>query len=202
METIKNLRKVVENAVIDAFEDSYTMDFECEGVEPTEVAEKGAGDTILTFANIYTEMMWSSGARPQNKKVAKYIDVDIETTEENAIEEYPDDEDMQFQYMNETWNEYAPFVRVKATPRYFTNDRGFQICDLDLEMTFITYNGAEIGKYEPKTICFSTVSKTERLNPNYVEEDDFEFEEGGFPVAEEVIEEFIRQSIADYVKEF
>ena len=42
----------------------------------------------------------------------------------------------------------------------------------------------------------------EKINPNYVEEDDFEFEHGGYPVDEEVITEFIRQSIADYVKEF
>ena len=131
-----------------------------------------------------------------------YIDVDIETTEENAIEEYPNDEDMQTQYMFEQWNEYAPFVRVMAKPQYFTNERGFQVCDLTLEMTFITYNGAEIGKYEPKLISMSTVSKNENINKNYVEEDDFEFFEGGFPVDEDVIREYIRKSIAEYVAEF
>ena len=201
-ELIRDLKKVVENAVISAFEDKYVMDFECEGVEPNEVAEKGAGDWMETFANVYTEMMWSSGARPKNKKVEKYVDVDIESAEENAIEEFPDDEDKQLEYMFEQWNEYAPFVRVMAKPRYFTNDNGFQICDLELEMRFITYNGAEIGKYEPKLICFSTVSKEEDINPNYVEEEDFVFEGGGYPVDEEVIMEFIRQSIADYVAEF
>lgn len=201
-ELIRDLKKIVNKAVFEAFEDEYTMDFECEGIEPNLVAEKGAGDWMETFANVYTEMMWSSGARPKNKKVEKYIDVDIETTEENAIEEFPDDEDKQTEYMFEQWNEYAPFVRVMAKPRYFTNDNGFQICDLELEMRFITYKGAEIGKYEPKLICFSTVSKEEDVNSNYVEEDDFVFEGGGYPVDEEVIMEFIRQSIADYVAEF
>lgn len=201
-ELIRDLKKVVNKAVFEAFEDSYTMDFECEGIEPNLVAEKGAGDWMETFANVYTEMMWSSGARPKNKKVEKYIDVDIESAEENAIEEFPDDEDKQLEYMFEQWNTYAPFVRVMAKPRYFTNDNGFQICDLELEMRFITYNGAEIGKYEPKLICFSTVSKEENINSNYVEEDDFVFEGGGYPVDEEVIMEFIRQSIADYVAEF
>lgn len=201
-ELIRDLKKVVNKAVFEAFEDEYTMDFECEGIEPNLVAEKGAGDWMETFANVYTEMMWSSGARPKNKKVEKYIDVDIETTEENAIEEFPDDEDKQTEYMFEQWNEYAPFVRVMAKPRYFTNDNGFQICNLELEMRFITYNGAEIGKYEPKLICFSTVSKEEDINSNYVEEDDFVFEGGGYPVDEEVIMEFIRQSIADYVTQF
>lgn len=201
-ELIRDLRKVVNSAIVDAFEDKYTMDFECEGVEPNEVAEKGSGDWIETFANVYTEMMWSSGARPKNKKVEKYIDVDIETTEENAIEEYPNDEDMQTQYMFEQWNEYAPFVRVMAKPQYFTNEKGFQVCDLTLEMRFITYNGAEIGKYEPKLISMSTVSMNENINKNYVEEDDFEFFEGGFPVDEDVIREYIRKSIAEYVAEF
>ena len=201
-ELIRDMKKVVNRAVSEAFEDKYTMDFECEGVEPNLVAEKGSGDWMETFANVYTEMMWSSGARPQNKAVRKYVDVDIETTEENAIEEYPNDEDMQTQYMIEQWDTYAPFVRVMCKPRYFRNNRGFEVCDLDIEMRFITYNGAEIGKYDTKTICFSTVSKNEKVNPNYVEEDDFEFEDGGFPVDEDVIIEFIRQSIADYVKEF
>ena len=199
---IRDLKKVVEKAIVSAFEDKWTMNFECEGVEPTEVAEKGSGDTINTFANVYTEMMWSSGARPKNKKVEKYIDADIETTEENAIEEYPDDEDKQLEYMNETWNEYAPFIRVSAEPRCFMNKNGFEVCDLTLKMTFITYNGAEIGKYEPKTISFSAVTMNDRINPNYISEDDFEYENGGYPVDEEIIEEFIRQSIADYVKEF
>lgn len=201
-ESIKDLKKVVNKAVFEAFEDSYTMDFECEGIEPNLVAEKGAGNWMETFANVYTEMMWSSGARPKNKKVEKYIDVDIETTEENAIKEFPNDEDKQFEYMSEQWDSYAPWVRVMAKPEYFTNKQGFQICDLTLEMRFITYNGAEIGKYEPKLICFSTVSMQENINPNYVEEDDFVFEGGGYPVDEEVIKEFIRQSIADYVAEF
>lgn len=199
---IKDLKKVVNKAVFEAFEDSYTMDFECEGIEPNLVAEKGAGDWMETFANVYTEMMWSSGARPKNKKVEKYIDVDIETTEENAIKEFPNDEDKQFEYMLEQWDSYAPWVRVMAKPEYFTNKQGFQVCDLTLEMRFITYNGAEIGKYEPKTISFSTVTMNDRINPYYVSEDDFEFENGGFPVDEEIIEKFIRQSIADYVKEF
>ena len=198
----KDLKKVVNKAVFEAFEDSYTMDFECEGIEPNLVAEKGAGDWMETFANVYTEMMWSSGARPKNKKVEKYIDVDIETTEENAIKEFPNDEDKQFEYMLEQWDSYAPWVRVMAKPEYFTNKQGFQVCDLTLEMRFITYNGAEIGKYEPKTISFSTVTMNDRINPYYVSEDDFEFENGGFPVDEEIIEKFIRQSIADYVKEF
>lgn len=201
-ELIRDLKKVVNKAVFEAFEDKWTMDFECEGVEPTEIAEKGSGDTINTFANVYTEMMWSSGARPKNKKVEKYIDVDIETTEENAIEEYPDDEDKQLEYMNETWNVYAPFIRVSAEPRYFTNKNGFEVCDLTLKMTFITYNGAEIGKYEPKLISFSTVSTEEKINPNYVDENDFKFEGSGYPVDEKIIMEFIRQSIADYVAEF
>ena len=192
----------MNKAVFEAFEDSYTMDFECEGIEPNLVAEKGAGDWMETFANVYTEMMWSSGARPKNKKVEKYIDVDIETTEENAIKEFPNDEDKQFEYMLEQWDSYAPWVRVMAKPEYFTNKQGFQVCDLTLEMRFITYNGAEIGKYEPKTISFSTVTMNDRINPYYVSEDDFEFENGGFPVDEEIIEKFIRQSIADYVKEF
>lgn len=201
-ELIRDLKKVVNKAVFEAFEDKYTMDFECEGIEPNLVAEKGAGDWMETFANVYTEMMWSSGARPKNKKVEKYVDADIESVEENAIEEFPDDEDKQTEYMLEQWNTYAPFVRVMAKPRYFTNDDGFQICDLELEMRFITYNGAEIGKYEPKLICFSTVSKEEDINSNYVEENDFVFEGGGYPVDEEVIMEFIRQSIANYVAEF
>ena len=199
---IKDLKKVVNKAVFEAFEDSYTMDFECEGIEPNLVAEKGAGDWMETFANVYTEMMWSSGARPKNKKVEKYIDVDIETTEENAIKEFPNDEDKQFEYMLEQWDSYAPWVRVMAKPEYFTNKQGFQVCDLTLEMRFITYNGAEIGKYEPKTISFSTVTMNDRINPYYVSEDDFEFENGGFPVDEEIIEKFILQSMADYVKEF
>jgi hypothetical protein len=201
-ELIRDLKKVVENAVISAFEDKYVMDFECEGVEPNEVAEKRGGNEIHTDANVWMSMMWGSGARPSNKKARSYIDTAIESAEENAIEEFPDDEDKQLEYMVEQWNTYAPFVRVMAKPRYFTNDNGFQICDLELEMRFITYNGAEIGKYEPKLICFSTVSKEEDINSNYVEEDDFVFEGGGYPVDEEVIMEFIRQSIADYVAEF
>ena len=201
-ELIRDLKKVVNVALNEVFEDKYTMDFECEGIEPVLFGEKGAGDWYETWANVYTEMMWSSGARPNNKKVAKYIDVDIETTEENAIEEYPNDEDKQMEYMVEQWNAYAPSVRVMAMPRYFTNKNGFQVCDLTLEMRFITYLGAEVGKYEPKLISFSTVSKEEKINPNYVEEDDFEFFEGGYPVDEDVIKEFIRKSIAEYVAEF
>ena len=177
------------------------MDFECEGVEATEVAES-YGETIDSFANIYTEMMWSSGDRPSNKKARAYIDTDIETTEENAIEEYPNDEDMQTEYMMEQWNTYAPFIRVKCSPRYFKNSLGFEICDLDISMSLISYNGAEVVKYEPKIICFSVVTRNEKINPNYINEDDFEFEGSGIPVEEEIIEEYIRQSIADYVKEF
>ena len=41
-ELIRDLRKVINSAIVDAFEDKYTMDFECEGIEPNLVAEKGA----------------------------------------------------------------------------------------------------------------------------------------------------------------
>jgi len=202
-ELIRDLKKVVENAVISAFEDKYVMDFECEGVEPNEVAEKRGGNEIHTDANVWMSMMWSTGARPSNKKARSYIDTAIESAEENAIEEYPDDEDMQTEYIFQDLDgDYAPYVSVVATPEYFTNKNGFQICDLTIQMTLVNYLGSKISEYEPKTICFSTVSMQENINKNYVEEDDFEFEHGGYPVEQEVIEEFIYKTIARYVAEF
>ena len=202
-ELIRDLKKIVNKAVFEAFKDSYTMDFECEGVEPNEVAEERGGNEIYTDANVWMSMMWGSGARPSNKKARSYVDTAIESAEKNAIEEYPDDEDMQTEYIFQDLDgDYAPYVSVVAIPKYFTNKNGFQICDLTIQMTLVSYLGSKISEYEPKTISFSTVSMQENINKNYVEEDDFEFESGGYPVDEEVIMEFIRQSIADYVAEF
>ena len=76
------------------------------------------------------------------------------------------------------------------------------VCDLTIRMYFVSYLGAQIVKYEPKKVSFSNVTLQERINPNYIGEDDFEFEEGGYPVDEETIREFIRAEISDYVKHF
>jgi hypothetical protein len=51
-ELIRDLKKVVNKAVFEAFEDSYTMDFECEGIEPNLVAEKGAGGSDSLFLQV------------------------------------------------------------------------------------------------------------------------------------------------------
>lgn len=202
-EIIKDLEKVVNVAISDAFEDRYIMNFECEGVEPTLVAEKGSGNIKETFANIYPSMMWSSGARPLNKGAKKYFDNFIEDAEERAEEEFPNDEDNQTEYIiQDLDDDYAPWIRVQCIPDYSRNDRGFEICELEIRMFLLSYNGATIEKYEPKFIKFSTVSMEENINPNYIEDEDFEFEEGGFPVDEEIINRYITDSIARYVAEF
>lgn len=202
-EIIKDLEKVINVAISDAFEDRYVMDFECEGVEPTLVAEKGSGDIRETFANIYPSMMWSSGARPINKNAKKYIDNMIDSAEERAEKEFPDDEEEQTNYIiQDLDDDYAPWIRVQCVPNIYKNDRGFEICELEIRMFLITYNGATIEKYEPEVIKFSTVIKEEKINPNYIEDDDFEFEEGGYPVDEEIINRYITNSIASYVVRF
>lgn len=200
----KDFKNIVEKAIKDAFEDTYYMDFECEGVEPTLYAENGSGDDIVTHANVYTDMLWSSGARPLNKKAKSYMEVAIDDLE-RTMDEYiadGDEEDEAYMKAIEYSREYEPFVQVIATPHYYVNDKGFNICDLMLKMNLVSYNGAKIVQYEEKEISFSNVTMNDRININYVSEDDFEFEGGGFPVEKEVIEGFIQSTILEYVSKF
>ena len=202
-EIIKDLEKVVNVALNDAFEDRYIMDFECEGVEPNLVGEKGSGNIKETFANIFPSMMWGSGDRPKNKGARKYFDNIIEDAENRAEEEFPNDDDAMTEYLiQDLDDDNAPWIRLQCEPNYYRNDRGFEICEMEIRMTLLSYNGGAIEKYEPKTIKFSTVSMQEDINPNYIEDDDFEFEEGGYPVDPSIIEEYIKTSIARYVAEF
>lgn len=200
----KEFANLVNKSIREAFEDKWTMDYECEGVEPTLFVESGGFETpFRTTANIWQSMMWSSGARPENLQARAYVDTAIESAEQNAEEEYPDDDEAFTEYiMQDLDGDYAPYVEVEAYPRFFANRQGFCVCDLTIRMFFMNYLGAEIVKYEPKKISFSTVTMQENLNKNYLSEDDFEFESGGFPVDAEIIREFIRAEISDYVKHF
>lgn len=202
-ELIRDLEKVVNVAITNAFEDKYTMDFECEGVEPTLVEEKGSGNIKETFANIYPSIMWGSGVRPKNKGAEKYFDNIIEDAENQAEEEFPNDDDAITEYIiQDLDSDYAPWLRVQCEPNYYKNDRGFECCEMEIRMILLSYNGGAIEKYEPKIIKFSTVSMQQDINPNYIEDDDFEFEEGGYLVDASIIEEYIRTSISRYVAEF
>ncbi len=200
---IPNLSKVVDKAIVDTLEDNYLMDFECEGVEPTLYAEHYQ-DKISTNVNIYTDMMWGSGDRPLNKKAKSYIDVAIDTMEREMDELVAEGQDESDAYLTviENDREYDPFIEVVCTPRYYRRKEGFEVCDLTISMAMFSYNGAKIVEYEPKLISFTTITKEENINPNYISEDDFEFERGGYAVEEEIIERFIQDSIQEYVAQF
>lgn len=202
-ELIKDLSKVVRKAIENTLEDNYFMDFECEGVEPTLNAESYQ-DSISTDANVYIDMLWSSGARPNDKKARSYVDVAIDTMEremDELVAEGKSEEDA-YLLVLENNREYDPFIEVVCKPRYFRRKEGFEVCDLTISMTMFSYNGAKIAEYEPKLISFTTISNQEDINPNYVSEDDFEFEQGGYPVEEEIIERFIQDTIQEYVAQF
>jgi len=173
------------------------------GVEPTLNAESYQ-DSISTDANIYIDMMWSSGDRPKNKKVRSYVDVAIDTME-NEMDEFVAEgksEEDAYLLVLENNREYDPFIEVVCKPRYFRREEGFEVCDLTISMAMFSYNGAKIVEYEPKLISITTIAKEENINPNYISEDDFEFERGGYPVEEEIIERFIQDTIQEYVAQF
>ena len=202
----KDFQEFVRASIKSILEDSYVMDFGVEGVEPTQYAQSSGKDLIYTSANVYTSMLWSSGARPSDRKASKFIDTYLD----NAVNEITDTLDYEDDAFTEMLLDYLNsaifgIILTIDLDFYGEDDRD---CDMTLNMKFTDEYDNGIVKYPSQTVSFSSYTNTEDPNSNYAEEGDFILSSEKDPDAlhfvasDDFIYSFLENVISDYIKQF